>query len=115
MNMTCEGVRNLVDIYQEKLISREGSQVILAHLKECPECSRYYKLYAERKASLSELDDTSIFMAQTQTYRKLSQKLRRRHVLRIVGTSAAIGAGTIMLAVGILLTCRYNAESLMKK
>ncbi|MBR4102391.1 MAG: zf-HC2 domain-containing protein [Oscillospiraceae bacterium] len=115
MNMTCESVRNLADLYHEKIVSREGAQAIRTHLNECPECRSYYSAYLELKKTERALGTAGLSGTQAKMYEELSRKLRRRRYLRIVGTSAAIGAGSIMLAVGILLTCRFNAESLMKR
>ncbi len=119
MNMTCEIVRDLVELYQEKIVSRESAESIREHLKGCPECRKYYREYiAAQKAEMavcSPIAASSMSGTQARLYEELSKKLRRRRYLRIAGTSAAIGAGSIMLAVGILLTCKFNAESLMKR
>lgn len=115
MNMTCKTVRNLADLYHEKIVSKESADAIRAHLKECSECRNYYRAYMDLKTTKAELDIANLSGTQARMYEELSKKLRRRRYLRIVGTSAAIGAGSIMLAVGILLTCKFNAESLMKR
>ncbi len=115
MNMTCENVKNLADLYHEKIVSRESLQAIRTHLVECAECRSYYKAYADLKKAGMEHGTQNLSATQAKMYEELSKKLRRRRCLRIVGTSAAIGAGSIMLAVGILLTCKFNAESLLKQ
>ncbi len=120
MNMTCEIVKDLVELYQEKIVSKESAEAIRTHLKGCPECRRYYHDYnVARNTEMAVCSPAamggSMSGTQARLYEQLSRKLRRRRFLQIAGTSAAIGAGSIMLAVGILLTCKFNADSLMKQ
>lgn len=109
MNMTCEIVRDLTELYQENIVSRESAVEIRAHLKNCAECRKYYRNYDHLMNTDVAVDIPSqqeMYAAQERSYDVLSRKLRRRHMLRVIGVSSAIGAGTIMLAVGILLTCK---------
>ncbi len=112
MNMTCEIVRDLAELYHENIVSRESAGMIRTHLKTCESCRRYYREYdsaqdmnvAVQQPPLQGMNET-----QAKLYNELSRKLRRRHLLRIIGVSAAIGAGSIMLATGILLTCKSSS------
>lgn len=108
MNMTCKLVRDLAELYQENIVSRESAQAIREHLKSCPDCRRYYHDYnaAEKAGVAVPQPEQNINAMQERMYEQLSRKLRRRHMLSVIGVSSAIGAGTIMLAVGILLTCK---------
>ncbi len=109
MNMTCKIVRDLVELYQENIVSHESAEAIQAHLKTCEECRKYYREYDSVQQAQVAVDVPSpveMQSAQERMYGELSRRLRRRHMLRVIGVSSAIGAGTIMLAVGILLTCK---------
>ncbi len=108
MNMTCEIIRDLAELYQENIVSRESAQTIREHLKTCPECRKYYQDYdaVEHASFAVPQPSQNAVSVQERMYEQLSRKLRRRHMLRVIGVSSAIGAGTIMLAVGILLTCK---------
>ena len=113
MNMTCKIVRDLAELYQEHIVSRESAEAIRTHLKTCPACRRYYREYDAVEAaqfSMPDRDAQNMSEMQTRMYEQLSRKLRRRHMLRMIGVSSAIGAGSIMLAIGILLTCKGNTN-----
>ena len=48
--------------------------------------------------------------AEARSYEVLSKRLRKRRVFEIVTTSAAIGAGSIMLAAGVIMLVRSHKE-----
>ena len=104
MNMTCDVVRDLAELYQEELVSEESNREIQAHLVECSRCRHYYKTYA----ALNKLGEPlqragQIEDAEARSYEVISRRLRRRRMIEIAGTGAAVGAGSIMLAVGLIL------------
>ncbi|MBQ4464442.1 MAG: zf-HC2 domain-containing protein [Oscillospiraceae bacterium] len=106
MNMTCKVAMDLAELYKSDLVSAETADAIHAHLKTCPDCRRYYREYDmhERHGDVSiPAFGEDLEGMETRLYRDLSKRLAHRRVLEIVGTSAAIGAGTIMLAIGILM------------
>lgn len=107
MNMTCKIAMDLAELYHAKLVSEESAQAIRAHLKGCENCRKYYKEYEtlrRRKPSLPTICPAEdIAGTEARLYASLSKKLRRRRLFGIVGTSAAIGAGTIMLAAGLIM------------
>lgn len=106
MNMTCKIAMDLAELYHEGLVSEESAHVIRVHLKECENCRKYYKESEHasqhrpfvRMQPAEDLSDT-----EARMYISLSRKLRRRRLFQIIGTSAAIGAGTIMLATGLIM------------
>ncbi len=114
MNMTCKVAIDLAELYLAGVVSEESAKAIRGHLKTCAACRKYYNAYeamqhrelaAKPAPSQSEMHHT-----EAKLYAELSRKLRRRHYLQIIGTSAAIGASTIMLLVGILLTAKGAEE-----
>lgn len=112
MSMNCRIVQELAELYQENIVSRESAEAIREHLKSCAECRRYYREYdaVERAEVAVHYPPTQeMSAAQERMYGELSRKLRRRHLLRVIGVSSAIGAGSIMLAVGILLAMKGSS------
>lgn len=106
MSMTCKVAMDLCELYKSDLVSKESAEEIRAHLKTCPSCRRYYREYDIReKAHESAFPAFGEDLAnmETRLYQDLSKRLHHRRILEIVGTSAAIGAGSIMLAIGILM------------
>ena len=46
MNITCEVVRDMAELYKADLLENpESIQQIKNHLKTCPSCRAYYKAY----------------------------------------------------------------------
>lgn len=113
MNMSCKVVMDLVELYMEGIVSQESAESIRAHLKTCPECRSCYRNFdsVRRKQLLQEIPapQAEIAGAANRCYVQLSRRMRKHHYMRIAGASAAIGAGSIMLLVGIMLTCKGNA------
>ena len=111
MNMTCEVARDLAELYHEGLVSTESARAIRAHLKGCSRCRRYYKAYDTMNTLHFPLyQDPDIEDAEARSYEALSKRLRKRRVFEIVTTGAAIGAGSIMLAAGIILLVRSHHD-----
>lgn len=120
MNMTCKVAMDLSELYHAKLVSPESAQEIRAHLKDCEKCRKYYKEYeAVRRQTPPVCEQPAEDMESTEArlYLSLSRKLRRRRFFQIVTTSAAIGAGSIMLIAGIIMLSkseRLHAADLLR-
>lgn len=117
--MNCKIVQDLAELYMERLVSAESAQAIREHLKSCPDCRQYYRSQKRPDVSVSKTllpsrhlwAGTDIPSAETE-YRALSNRLWKRHLWQIIGTSAALGAGSVMLAAGIIMTCRFGTKRL---
>ncbi|MDE5767816.1 MAG: zf-HC2 domain-containing protein [Oscillospiraceae bacterium] len=120
MNMTCNFAKDLAELYHENLVSPETADAIRSHLKTCADCRKYYRefralqnqksmdkiqIFSEKNPEclpnpeFSDLSETEKRLCET-----LSRRLRRRRFWGMVGTSAVIGAGSVMLTIGLFLT-----------
>lgn len=120
MNITCNFARDLAELYHENLVSPETADAIRAHLKTCPQCRNYYREFQNLQKRRSQdspdisgipgfrdfpdLPDSDLSETEQRLCESLSRRLRRRRFWGMVGTSAVVGAGSVMLAVGLLLT-----------
>ncbi|MEE5992806.1 MAG: zf-HC2 domain-containing protein [Oscillospiraceae bacterium] len=109
MNITCEVVRDMAELYKADLLENEESiRQIRSHLKTCPSCRAYYKAYdrhtteQNRKPQPPCTDDMDEM--QKRMYATLAKKMNQHRIMEIIGTSAAIGAGSIMLIIGLVMT-----------
>lgn len=114
MSMNCKVVTDVAELYYEGLLSPETHKAVHQHLGGCRNCRNYYRQYAnirkqKSKPVLQILPDEEISETEKRLYTSLSEKLRKRRFWNIVGTSAAIGAGSVMLTIGLLLT--YKKEN----
>lgn len=114
MNMNCKIAMDLTELYKSDVVSKETAEAIRGHLKTCPDCRRYYREYDmhENPAALGLFDAEELDSVEKRMYQDLSKRLAHRRLWQIIGTSAAIGAGTIMLAVGIIMTVKSPSERL---
>ncbi len=113
MNMTCEIVRDFAELYYERLVQPETAKAIRIHLGGCRNCRNYYqecKALRKQKAkpSVKIFSDSDLHETEQRLYLNLSEKLRKRRFWEIVGTSAALGAGSVMLTIGLFLTHKEN-------
>lgn len=122
MNMTCNFAKDLAELYHENLVSPETADAIRSHLKTCADCRNYYREFRalqkhgsadmaqifrenrENQEFFSNPDCSDLSETEKRLCEKLSRRLRRRRFWGMVGTSAVVGAGSVMLAVGLLLT-----------
>jgi len=109
MSMNCKVVTDIAELYYEGLLSPETHKAVHRHLGGCRNCRNYYQQYASIRKQNSKptfriLPEEEISETEKRLYTSLSEKLRKRRFWNIVGTSAAIGAGSVMLTIGLLLT-----------
>lgn len=110
MNMTCNFAKDLAELYHENLVSPETAEAIRSHLKTCTRCRNYYHEYQTIRAKSATPvvqilpDEEDISGTEERLCVNLSKRLRRRRFWGMVGTSAVIGAGSVMLTIGLFLT-----------
>lgn len=108
MNMTCSFAMDLAELYHENLVSPETADAIRSHLKTCTHCRNYYREYQtvrnQKPTPAVKISDEDISGTEERLCMNLSKRLRRRRFWGMVGTSAVIGAGSVMLTIGLFLT-----------
>ncbi len=116
MSMNCKIVTDIAELYYEGLLSPETRKAVRRHLGGCQHCREYYRQYerlrkTSKHSALQPMPEDEISETEKRLYVNISEKLRRRRFWNIVGTSAAIGAGSVMLTIGLLLTYHKNGHS----
>ena len=119
MNITCEVARDMAELYKaDLLVNKESIQQIRTHLKSCPSCRAYYKAYdrhtTERKQKNPLPNSDDMDEIQERMYATLAKKMNQHRIMEIIGTSAAIGAGSIMLIIGLVMTSKSLHENINK-
>ncbi|MDE6088868.1 MAG: zf-HC2 domain-containing protein [Oscillospiraceae bacterium] len=119
MNMTCNFAKDLAELYHENLVSPETADAIRSHLKTCTQCRKYYRefqalqkhksadkiqIFPEKIPEQLPPDCSDLSETEKRLCETLSRRLRRRRFWGMVGTSAVIGAGSVMLTIGLFLT-----------
>ena len=108
MRMTCNIVTDFAELYQAGLVSPETEKAIHSHLRGCQNCRKYYHDYQVMQKQHPKLDLHHLPKDISETEERIRvgvmEKIRRRRFWEVVGTGAAIGAGSVMLTIGVLLT-----------
>lgn len=106
MSLNCDVVMDCVALYKDGAVSEGTKKAVDAHIKECPDCRKYYKQYDSINTLAAsrqnvDLDDT------TEKFAALSASLqkRRRFFAACFSLFAAI---TIFSLIFSILTGRKN-------
>lgn len=110
MNLTCDMTMDLVSVYKDGLASNDTKKAVEEHLKNCPECRKFYRLYdsVDSKKPDSSSDVLEMDSYSDYNYSQLSKRLRKTHnrnIMIMVGIATAAAALT---AVNILKFMRGN-------
>ncbi len=87
---------DLVSLYNDGSASEASRKAVNEHLKECPDCRKFYKQYRIITNRKSTFRDT-ISSSQEQIYTKLLKKFhRRRNTINIsLVLYSCVAAGTL--------------------
>ncbi len=110
MSISCDVVKDLVAIYKDKCASEATAAEVDAHLKECPDCRRYYRLYDTIEYSRPQQTAAEQNSDAQDSYAALSARLRRRHrqIISLAVTSMTALMGTITVL--SLLLYKHNRK-----
>ncbi len=104
MNLPCDVVMDLVGLYKDRLASEQSAKAIEEHLKTCPSCSKYYKMYdsIEKKVSKVEPQMPNISFGDDRKYLKISHRLRKNRQRTMAIIAAVAGVSATLTAVNII-------------
>lgn len=105
MSLSCDNVMDLVSIYKDKLASEDSIKAIEEHLKQCPECKKYYRQYESISRIATSKYNAQIEDGYMKRYTDLSVKLRTRRILFIIGIAlfTAVSLTTMLISLIKLL------------
>ena len=103
MRMNCEIIQDLIPVYHDGIASEETSRAMRLHLKNCPDCRRYYAQYC-RSMQLELAAEAEISRdAAGDAFASLSRRMRRR---RMLSTASLSAMGAVAAAAAVLLIFR---------
>lgn len=110
MNLPCDVVMDLVGLYKDGLASKESKAAVDEHLKSCPDCRKYYKMYDSIEKSTKNqpepvLDMDSYF---DYNYSDVSKRLRKTHNRKLLIMSAIAGTAVVLTAVNLAKMLNKN-------
>ncbi len=104
MEITCDIVMDLVDVYTNGVASEDTKNAVKEHLKTCKDCRRYYDEY---KKSLESEQKNKVFVTEkspglndeiiSESMYKLSKRLRKRRNIRNITSGIAIVVSLVVL------------------
>ena len=81
-NKECSVIKDLIPLYKEDALSELSVQVVKEHIEKCDAC-RKYKEYIFNDSQKAELNYNNIPEAEkveTQEYKKIAKRLKKRKV-----------------------------------
>ena len=104
MSISCNVVQDLIVLFQEKTVSEETRREVRNHLKECRECRRVYKEYAN--LNQEELHfEPEVRPQYEYDYEALAARIRRRKFWKhtVVTSAFAVCIGITVLVTRAIL------------
>lgn len=105
MEITCDIVMDLVDVYTNKIASDDTMAAVKEHLKTCAVCRRYFDEY--KKNLVNEYNKNKIFVTEkspglgedvlTESMKKLSKRLKTRRTIRNITSVFAVVVSLVVL------------------
>ena len=105
MTISCELVRDLLPLYDDGVISRDGEKIVSAHLGRCAACRAYRKQVKESELAATEfLKKEAIPPAGEKDFRPLARRYKRKRLLYWGAAAAltAVYAGTLIYCISKL-------------
>lgn len=104
MSMSCNVVQDLIVLFQEKTVSEETRREVRNHLKECRECRRVYREYAN--LNQEELHfEPEVRPQYEYDYEALAARIRKRKFWKhtVVTSAFAVCIGITVLVTRAIL------------
>ena len=87
MNWKCEIVTDLAPMYHDGVASEASRKLVREHLRECPECKKYYKNYRPADNVVVDLP-----MSDAEDFVQLAKQMRRHRLLLWAGFLSYVSA-----------------------
>ncbi len=107
MEITCDIVTDLVDVYTNNVASEDTVNAVKEHLKTCPECRRHYEEYkwnieSERKNKVFVTEKSPGLNEEIilESMNKLSKRLKTRRTIRNITSVFAVVVSLVVLLKG---------------
>ena len=95
---------DLISVYKDGLASAATRAAVNEHLKHCPKCRKYYKLYDPVDIKPHDFSGDFIDMDSFSDYNysQLSKRLRKKHNRNLTIMVGIAGAAATLTAINIL-------------
>ena len=107
--MTCEIIKDLIPMYIDKTASDETLEAVKNHIKDCPDCKRFYKsckATEERVAKRNLFSDSDPDFKEVQmpedSYFSFSRKLKKRKNIHTIIAACIFAAMATYIVVDII-------------
>ena len=102
MNASCDVVRDLLPLYEDKVLSKDSSNLVEEHLKSCEECKKIYALIkAPVEVGTGE-------MSEGEVLRKASSGLKKKRKKWV--TIASLATAAILVVILLIGFAGYKYE-----
>jgi len=108
MSLNCEIVLDLAGRYFDGTASAETSRAVKEHLRECPDCSRFYRHFGllRKQRKMSSKHDEAVAV---NNYSALADKIRMRKMLMTLGV--AVYTAVLAAVFTVVLIVEHKKKS----
>ena len=105
MRISCELVRDLLPLYNDGVISRDGKRIVSSHLAHCSSCQAYQEQMKESTIPSAELLQNEVVPPSGEKdFRPLARRYKRKRILywSAAAVLTAVYAGTLIYCISKL-------------
>ena len=92
MNWKCDVVTDLAPLYHDGVASKASRKLVKEHLRECPECRKYYKKYSPVEGVKMDMP-----ISDAEDFVLLAKQMRRHRLLLWGGFLSYVSATLVAL------------------
>lgn len=113
MEITCDIAMDLAELYICGAASDESTEAVRHHLRNCPECRRFYEGYKRsiKKEPACRVETEDELEPSDEKLEQLSKRLRKRRIFTHVANSTLLTVGAVMLTVGVAVLVNSRNKS----
>lgn len=101
MKYPCNVIRDLLPLYHDGVCSAESTELVKAHLADCPDCTAYYAALCRDTHPAPPPKDPLWEQKKAGSFRALRRRLRKKQVLAVLLT-VVLCAAFLLAGVGYL-------------
>lgn len=102
-DITCEVIKDLLPLYVDDALSRDGRAVVEEHLETCSACAEYYHALKEPEGDYEQMRNSD----DKAALKRIKGSLKKRKLVTVLITAVCIAALALGLFYGLVVREKY--------